>query len=150
MLALRLALSQELINRAVKSRQFLFLDEPFAFFDDERTRSSMAVLPRLSDDITQIWVIAQKFPEDVRFERRIQCERESDSCVSAGQAPGKDKNARIAPGELRSNERLGQGPKTGAQAKQGQRSAGRLRIQGAPRGAYSLYVTLGATPKTEP
>jgi len=84
MLALRLALSQELINRAVKSRQFLFLDEPFAFFDDERTRSSLAVLPRLSDDITQIWVIAQKFPEDVRFERRIQCDRESDSCVSAG------------------------------------------------------------------
>ena len=29
MLALRLALSQELINWAVKSRQFLFLDEPF-------------------------------------------------------------------------------------------------------------------------
>ena len=84
MLALRLALSQELINRVVKSRQFLFLDEPFAFFDDERTRSSLAVLPRLSDDITQIWVIAQKFPEDVRFERHIQCDRESDSCVSAG------------------------------------------------------------------
>lgn len=84
MLALRLALAQELINRAVKSRQFLFLDEPFAFFDDERARSSLAVLPRLSDDITQIWVIAQKFPEDVRFERRIQCDREGDSCVSRG------------------------------------------------------------------
>jgi hypothetical protein len=25
-----------------------------------------------------------------------------------------------------------------------------LRLQGAPKGAYSLYVTLGATPKTEP
>ncbi len=25
-----------------------------------------------------------------------------------------------------------------------------LRIQGAPRGAYLLYVTLGATRKTEP
>ena len=25
-----------------------------------------------------------------------------------------------------------------------------LRIQGAPRGAYSLYVTLGATRKTKP
>ncbi len=25
-----------------------------------------------------------------------------------------------------------------------------LRLQGAPRGTYSLYVTLGATPKTEP
>ncbi len=84
MLALRLALSQELINRAVKFRQFLFLDEPFAFFDDERTRSALSVLPRLSDEITQIWVVAQQFPEDVRFERRIQCDRESDSCVSAG------------------------------------------------------------------
>ncbi len=43
MLALRLALSRELINRAVKLRQFLFLDEPFAFFDDERTRSALSV-----------------------------------------------------------------------------------------------------------
>jgi len=41
----------------------------------------------------------------------------------------------IALGELQSNERLGQEPKTGAQAKQGQRSAGRLRIQGVPKGA---------------
>ena len=51
----------------------------------------------------------------------------------------------IAPGELRSNERLGQEPKNGAQAKPGQRSTGRLRIQGAPGGASWAYVTLGTT-----
>ena len=41
----------------------------------------------------------------------------------------------IAQGELRSNERLGQEPKTGAQVKQGQRSAGIARLQGMEAGA---------------
>jgi exonuclease SbcC len=85
MLALRLALSQELINRVVKSNQFSFLDEPFAFFDDRRTRSSLAVLPRLSDDITQIWVVAQQFPKDVVFDRHIECERKSDFYLGTDQ-----------------------------------------------------------------
>lgn len=85
MLALRLALSQELINRVVKSSQFSFLDEPFAFFDDKRTRSSLAVLPQLSDDINQIWVVAQQFPGDVDFDCRIECERESEPRVHMGQ-----------------------------------------------------------------
>lgn len=35
MLAVRLALSQELASRRVRSNQFLILDEPFAFFDQE-------------------------------------------------------------------------------------------------------------------
>ncbi|MEJ2575220.1 MAG: AAA family ATPase, partial [Gammaproteobacteria bacterium] len=44
MLALRLALSEKLLARAVKGRQFTFLDEPFAFFDEERTRTALAAL----------------------------------------------------------------------------------------------------------
>lgn len=76
MLAVRLALSQEMVSRKVHSRQFLILDEPFAFFDEERTKHSLAVLPELSDDLPQTWIIAQTFPEGMNFKRTIYCERE--------------------------------------------------------------------------
>jgi len=83
MLAVRLALSQELVNIAVQGEQFIFLDEPFAFFDQERTRNSMAVLPKLSDEIKQVWVIAQEFPPGTEFDRAIECSREYDSLPQA-------------------------------------------------------------------
>ena len=75
MLAVRLALSEELVGRAVKSSQFLFLDEPFAFFDQARTRNSLKVLPTLSEKLTQIWIIGQEFPEGSEFARHIRCDR---------------------------------------------------------------------------
>jgi exonuclease SbcC len=84
MLALRLALSQELINRVVRGPQFAFLDEPFAFFDENRTRSALSVLPRLSDEITQVWIVAQAFPQDIGFDLRIHCDRAVDIQQSAG------------------------------------------------------------------
>ncbi len=76
MLAVRLALSQEMVSRKVHSKQFLILDEPFAFFDEERTERSLSVLPELSDDLPQIWIIAQSFPENMNFQHTIYCERE--------------------------------------------------------------------------
>jgi len=76
MLAVRLALSQKLIDSAMTGRQFIFLDEPFAFFDAERTLSTLEVLPQLSDEITQIWLIAQDFPEGSQLDRHIECSRE--------------------------------------------------------------------------
>lgn len=78
MLAVRLALSQKLVNSAVSGRQFIFLDEPFAFFDEERTRSALSVLPELSEEITQIWVVAQSFPAAQTFDVPIACSREHD------------------------------------------------------------------------
>jgi exonuclease SbcC len=75
MLAVRLALSQELVGRAVQGGQFLFLDEPFAFFDDKRTRNSLAVLPTLSEHLKQIWIVAQDFSGDLKFDLHIQCDR---------------------------------------------------------------------------
>jgi exonuclease SbcC len=86
MLALRLALSEKLLARAVKGRQFAFLDEPFAFFDEARTRTALGALGRLSDDISQIWVVAQRFPEDVDapFAARIACAHEADVLTLAG------------------------------------------------------------------
>ncbi len=83
MLALRLALSQELINRVVKERQFVFLDEPFAFFDETRTRSSLSVLPALSEDVKQIFIIGQQFPADMSFDATIRCARDSDTFSNA-------------------------------------------------------------------
>jgi len=79
MLAVRLALSQELVNTTGSGDQFIFLDEPFAFFDETRTRNAMAILPKLSEEICQIWVIAQEFPEDTEYDRDIVCSREFDS-----------------------------------------------------------------------
>jgi exonuclease SbcC len=80
MLALRLALSEKLLARAVKGRQFTFLDEPFAFFDEERTRTALAALGGLSDDISQIWIVAQTFPKgaEVKFAVRLECAHDAE------------------------------------------------------------------------
>ncbi|WP_456374282.1 ATP-binding protein [Thiolapillus sp.] len=80
MLALRLALSEKLLVRRVQGDQFAFLDEPFAFFDEERTRYALKALTDLSDKLTQIWIVAQVYPEgtDVEFARSIRCSRDLD------------------------------------------------------------------------
>ena len=81
MLALRLSLSKKLLSRTVKGKQFAFLDEPFAFFDQERTCKALQALTDLGDDISQVWIVAQTFPQncEVEFDTRIDCERESDT-----------------------------------------------------------------------
>mgnify|MGYP003572013616 FL=1 len=84
MLAVRLALSQKLVNSTVHGKQFIFLDEPFAFFDQERTRSALKVLRELSDEITQIWVVAQTFPAEQTFDLPIACAREKDVLPARG------------------------------------------------------------------
>ncbi|MCB1786487.1 MAG: AAA family ATPase [Gammaproteobacteria bacterium] len=86
MLALRLALSKKLLGRTVKGRQFAFLDEPFAFFDDERTRRALYALTDLGDDISQVWIVAQDFPQNcqVKFDTKIFCERGSNTLTVAG------------------------------------------------------------------
>lgn len=82
MLAVRMALSQKLVNSAIHGPQMLFLDEPFAFFDETRTASALAVLPQISGDFTQIWVTSQTFPAGSRFDMTIECNaRESRSPV---------------------------------------------------------------------
>ena len=83
MLAVRLALSQELVNTTGSGDQFIFLDEPFAFFDQARTRNAMDILPKLSEEIRQVWVIAQEFPDDTQYDRDILCSREYDSLPPA-------------------------------------------------------------------
>jgi len=79
MLALRLAMAQKLMGRAVKGRQFAFLDEPFAFFDEERTKHALLALDELSDALSQIWIVSQTFPDGHEFAAEIKCSRELGS-----------------------------------------------------------------------
>jgi DNA repair exonuclease SbcCD ATPase subunit len=84
MLAVRLALSQQFINTTLSRPQFIFLDEPFAFFDEPRTRSALQSLPKLSDELTQIWIVAQAFPEGFGFDLEIHCGQGSDVLSLSG------------------------------------------------------------------
>ena len=76
MLALRLAMSQKLMGRTVKGRQFAFLDEPFAFFDEERTKYALLALDELSDALSQIWIVSQTFPHGHEFAAEVKCSRD--------------------------------------------------------------------------
>lgn len=74
MLAIRLSMSQLLARNTVKGAQFIFLDEPFAFFDEERTRHALQTLPQLTR-LPQKWLVAQEFPDGADFARHITCSR---------------------------------------------------------------------------
>ena len=73
MLALRMAMSAELAKNTGNEKQFIFLDEPFAFFDQWRTKSTLKALPDVSDVITQVWVVAQEFPDNADVKKIIEC-----------------------------------------------------------------------------
>lgn len=79
MLALRLGLSQELVARRVRDDQFVFLDEPFAFFDSRRLRGALKNLSELGGDLTQYWVVAQRFPQDAPIGLEIACGQHPDT-----------------------------------------------------------------------
>ena len=79
MLALRLAMAQKLMGRAVKGKQFAFLDEPFAFFDEERTKHALLALDELSDALSQIWIVSQTFPDGHEFAAEVKCSRDLDT-----------------------------------------------------------------------
>lgn len=74
LLAVRLSMSQALAGDILKGDQFLFLDEPFAFFDQERASQSLHAMESL-EHLPQIWIVAQEFPPHAEFARRIDCRR---------------------------------------------------------------------------
>ena len=79
MLALRLGLAQELVARRVRDDQFVFLDEPFAFFDSRRLRGALKNLSELGGELTQYWVVAQRFPQDAPIGLEIACGQHPDT-----------------------------------------------------------------------
>ena len=83
MLAIRLALSQALISSTVHGQEFIILDEPFAFFDAKRTQKTLEVLPQVSDEITQTWIMAQDFDEKNMLDLHLHCSRDSEELVSS-------------------------------------------------------------------
>ncbi len=73
MLSVRLALSQALIASSNNTAQFIFFDEPFAFFDEHRMAKAIEVLRRISPQLTQVWLAAQKFDNTSNFDLLLNC-----------------------------------------------------------------------------
>ena len=86
MLCVRLALSQALIASTGKASQFIFFDEPFAFFDEQRMNRAIDVLRRISPQITQVWLAAQRFEQPESFDLHLNCDVENDTLLVAGGA----------------------------------------------------------------
>ncbi|WMP16149.1 ATP-binding protein [Thiothrix lacustris] len=75
-LAMRIALANALADATKTDKQMLFLDEPFAFFDPERTNNTLHSLAETSKGIvSQIWLTAQTKPEGIKLAQVINCQR---------------------------------------------------------------------------
>lgn len=73
-LAMRIALANALADATKTDQQMLFLDEPFAFFDPERTNNTLHSLAETSKGaISQIWLTAQTKPEGIKLAQVIHC-----------------------------------------------------------------------------
>ena len=83
LLAVRIAMAEQLTVNTGKDKQFLFLDEPFTYFDQDRTKSSLVALPDVSDTVCQTWIIAQEFPEGSQADKQIHCPDTSNHILEA-------------------------------------------------------------------
>lgn len=73
-LAMQLALANALADATKAETQFLFLDEPFAFFDLERTATTLQSLETNSAGaVSQVWLATQNQPDGVKFSHTINC-----------------------------------------------------------------------------
>ena len=73
-LAMRMALGNSLVETNDTESQFIFLDEPFAFFDTERTFAALQSLQEATlGHLKQAWVTMQEAPEEVPVAKIIQC-----------------------------------------------------------------------------
>ena len=75
-LAMRIALANALTDATKTDKQMLFLDEPFAFFDPERTNNTLHSLAATTKGVvSQIWLTVQTKPEGVGLAKVIQCQQ---------------------------------------------------------------------------
>lgn len=63
LLALRLAISHSFVSSRVRQEQFVFLDESFQMMDPEKVALTLQLLPLLSPDLEQFFVVQTKFSE---------------------------------------------------------------------------------------
>ena len=73
LLAVRIAMSEQLAKNTDNENQFIFLDEPFTYFDQDRTKAALEALPSLNETTCQVWIVAQEFPEDSHSDKSIPC-----------------------------------------------------------------------------
>jgi DNA repair exonuclease SbcCD ATPase subunit len=84
MLAIRLALSQAIITSSVGGDEFIILDEPFAFFDANRTQKTLEALPHMSNEIEQMWILAQSFADESQLDLHFRCSRDNEELIASG------------------------------------------------------------------
>ena len=73
LLAVRIAMSEQLAKNTDNDHQFIFLDEPFTYFDQDRTKAALEALPNLNETTCQVWIVAQEFPEESYTDKSIPC-----------------------------------------------------------------------------
>ena len=77
-LALQIALATALADATKAEHQLLFLDEPFAFFDPERTDTALHSLQESTQSsLSQIWLATQTLPNNVHCAKVIECPQNS-------------------------------------------------------------------------
>lgn len=69
---------------SVRGAQFVTLDEPFTFVDEHRVRKTLEVLPNLSEEIAQVWIMASRFDADMGFALHLRCAGDSDTLIAPG------------------------------------------------------------------
>ena len=84
MLAIRLALSQAIITSSVGGDEFIILDEPFAFLDTKRTQKTLEVLPHMSNEIEQTWILAQSFDDESQLDLHLRCSCDNEDLIASG------------------------------------------------------------------
>lgn len=73
-LAMRLALANALAENTDADAQFVFLDEPFAFFDPARTQAALASFRTATEGrLQQIWLALQVMPEEADVDKMVHC-----------------------------------------------------------------------------
>lgn len=77
-LAVRVAMAQALITRTAQGPQCLLLDEPFAFFDQERLKHTLDSLRQVGGDLNQFIIIFQELPAKFPFDLAIACPRDNN------------------------------------------------------------------------
>lgn len=75
LLALRFALAQALISRAIRAPQCIILDEPFAYFDRVRLLRAMQAMGQISGEMVQFWVTAQEFDPGLPVDVQLSCQQ---------------------------------------------------------------------------
>lgn len=84
-LAMRMSLASTLAASSDARGQFIFLDEPFAFFDPERTTSTINSMTSATDgQLSQVWVTVQEIPPGLNAALTIDCHQRTPELRISG------------------------------------------------------------------